>query len=73
MKKIILVLFLAVAIISCSDAKPNTTNVAVKASVDSFVSNWEHNWNKHDSADVRNMFLADAVLIDDDLVTTIAD
>lgn len=65
MKKIILVLFLAVAIISCNDAKPNTTNITVKAPVDSFVCNWEHNWNKHDSAD--------AVLIDDDLVTTIAD
>ena len=73
MKKIILILLLAIAIISCNEAQPNTTNITVKAPVDSLISNWENNWNKHDSAGVRNMFLADAVLIDDDLVTTNAD
>ena len=68
MKKIITVLLVA-TIFSCNQTSTNTTGTNVKVPVDSLIKNWENNWNNHDSAGVRNMFLADAILVDDNLVT----
>ena len=73
MKTIITVLFFTTVILACNQAPKNTTYNNVKAPVDSLITNWENNWNKHDSAGVRNMFLADAVLIDDNLINANAD
>ncbi len=69
MKKIITVTFLVTTLFSCNQTSSNTKSTITKALVDSLILNWENNWNKHDSAGVRNMFLADAILIDDNLVT----
>ena len=69
MKQITAVLILAFTIFSCKQAEINTRNNNVKAPVDSLITNWENSWNKHDSAGVRNMFVADAILVDDNLVT----
>ena len=73
MKTIITVLFFTIAILACNQSPTNTTNNNVKAPVDSLITNWENNWNKHDSAGVRNMFLEDAILVDDNLITATAD
>lgn len=70
MKKTIAALGLITILFSCKDAQKTSTIVATKAPVDSLVTNWENNWNKHDSAGVRNMFVDDAILVDDNLVTT---
>lgn len=32
--------------------------------------NWENNWNRHDSAGIRDLFVSDALLIDDNLIAT---
>ncbi len=60
---------LMVCSIVCSCNQPNSKEVESKAPVDSLISNWENSWNKHDSAGVSNMFLSDALLIDDQLIT----
>ena len=70
MKKTIAALGLITILFSCKEAEKTATIVVTKATVDSLVSNWENNWNKHDSAGVRNMFVDDAILVDDNLVTT---
>ena len=67
------VLFFTTIIYSCNQTAANTSNASAKAPVDSLISNWDNNWSKHDSAGVRNMFLQDAVLVDDNLVTTNVD
>ncbi len=69
MIKTITALFFTTMIYSCNQTSANTSNTTDKAPVDSLIANWENNWNKHDSAEVRNMFLADAVLVDDNLIT----
>ena len=68
MKQITAVLILAFTMFSCNQAAINTKNNSVKAPIDSLVTNWENNWNKNDSTGVRNMFIADALLVDDNLV-----
>ena len=70
MKNILTVLLLATLFSSCNQAAINTTDKGIKAPVDSLITNWENNWNKHDSAAVRNMFAANAILVDDNLVTS---
>ena len=70
MKKIPLLLLAIITIYSCNEKSVKATDKSVKAPIDSLISNWENSWNKHDSASARNMFLPDAVLIDDNLVTT---
>ena len=69
MKKIPLLLLAIITIYSCNETSVKATDKSVKAPIDSLISNWENNWNKHDSAGIRNMFLADAILADDNLVT----
>jgi len=73
MKQITALLILASTIFSCNQPSKNTTGNNEKVLVDSLITNWENNWNKHDSTAVRNMFLVDAVLVDDNLVTVNAD
>ena len=69
MKKLIPALFVAATLFSCNSQNTiKTTDATVKAPIDSLIINWENSWNNHDSAGVRNMFLADALLIDDNLV-----
>ena len=70
MKKIIAALGCATILFSCNEADKKGNSVATKAPVDSLVTNWGNNWNKHDSAGVRNMFVDNAILVDDNLVTT---
>lgn len=69
MKNILITLGLMTILFSCKDEKKNSSEFVKKAPVDSLITNWEKNWNNHDSAGVRNMFMADAVLVDDNLVT----
>lgn len=69
MKISLLLVLIPITFFSCNQTAQKTPENNVKAPIDSLISNWENNWNKHDSAAVRNMFLADAVLIDDNLVT----
>ena len=52
--------------ISCK--QPTTPESTSKAPVDSLISAWENAFNKHDSIGVRDMFLTDALLIDDNIV-----
>jgi len=66
MKKILFALFASSMFISCK--QPAAVIPTVKAPIDSLVNNWSNSWNNHDSAAVRNMFTADALLIDDNLV-----
>lgn len=68
MKITLLLVLITITIFSCNQTSSKTTESNVKPPIDSLISNWEISWNKHDSAGVRNMFLADAVLIDDNLV-----
>lgn len=70
MKKIPLLLLVIITIFSCNETPVKATDKSVKAPIDSLISNWENSWNKHDSAGVSNMFLPEAVLIDDNLITT---
>ena len=47
----------------------HATKVAlVKAPVDSLITSWSNSWNDHDSAAVRNLFMADALLLDNNLI-----
>ena len=73
MKQITTVLILAFTMFSCNQPSKNITGNNQKAPVDFLITNWENNWNKHDSTGVRNMFLADALLVDDNLVAVNAD
>lgn len=71
MRKNLAVLLLTGIIFSCN--QPATKTVIAKAPVDSLISNWNKSWNNHDSAGVRNLFTADALLIDDNLIALNAD
>lgn len=73
MKKIIAFLSLIIILFACNNAEKNTPIVAAKAPIDSLITNWETSWNQHDSTAVRNMFMEDALLVDDNLVTKNAD
>ena len=67
MKKILTILAMTGILFSCSQPSTTTSSVA-KAPIDSLISNWQNNWNNHDSAGVCNMFTADAVLVDQELL-----
>ena len=66
MKKLIAALILTTMLFSCNQSSTQTTQK--NAPVDSLVTNWENAWNNHDSAAVRNLFAADALLIDNNLI-----
>jgi ketosteroid isomerase-like protein len=68
MKLILAVLIVVIFISSCNQPSPQAG--ISKAPVDSLILEWENSWNKHDSAGVRNSFLPDALLIDDNLIAT---
>ena len=70
MKTATWLLIISTIIFSCNQASITKTEAPVKASVDSLISNWYNNWNKHDSAALKNMFLDNTVLVDDNLVMT---
>jgi hypothetical protein len=53
--------------VSCQQSI-NTT--IVKAPVDSLVANWNDSWNNHDSISVRNLFVENAILTDDNIIAT---
>jgi ketosteroid isomerase-like protein len=67
MKKIITVLAMIGILFSCKQPSSNIAIVA-KAPIDSLIAEWQKNWNNHDSSGVCNMFVADAVLIDQELL-----
>jgi ketosteroid isomerase-like protein len=58
----------AAIIFSCNQSMSSQTD-NLKAPVDSLISNLLTSFNRHDSTGIRNLFLADALLIDDNLVT----
>lgn len=68
MRTIISVIFVTGILFSCQ--QPGAVVSVTKAPVDSLINNWCKSWNEHDSAAVQNLFLPDALLIDDDLIAT---
>ena len=66
MKKILASLIVTAMLFSCNQSSTQTT--LVKVPVDSLITNWGNVWNNHDSAGVSNLFAADPLLIDDDLI-----
>lgn len=66
MKKILMALLVTGTIVSCN--QPSGNIIVQKAPIDSLIINWNNSWNNHDSAAVRNLFAADALLIDDNLI-----
>jgi len=66
MKKILISFIAAGMLISCKQPSPDAT--IIKAPIDSLIANWSNSWNNHDSAGVRNLFVADALLTDDKLI-----
>jgi ketosteroid isomerase-like protein len=67
MKKISTVFFVGtVLILSCN--QPAKETAISKAPVDSLITNWSKAWSNNDSAAVSNLFTADALLIDDNLI-----
>ena len=74
MKKIIAAFIVIGTIFSCTQpSSEKTLSLTAKSPVDTLIRGWENNWNRHDSAAVRNMFATDAILIDDNLVLNGAD
>lgn len=71
MKKIFTFLVLATVLLSCAQAPSPQTEE--KAPIDELVANWRNNWNNHDSVGVRNMFLEDALLIENEIICLNAD
>ncbi|MBC7534176.1 MAG: hypothetical protein H7258_00605 [Ferruginibacter sp.] len=69
MKKLILLVVITTMLISCDQPLPAAA-IIVKSPVDSLITNWSNTWNNHDSAGVRNMFVGDALVIDDNLVAS---
>jgi ketosteroid isomerase-like protein len=67
MKKIFPTLVALVSIFSCQQPSSSSANV-IKAPIDSLINNWAVGWSNHDSAAVRNLFMADALLIDDNYI-----
>jgi len=70
MKKIFYVL-LIVSLFSCAPNKEQMKEM--KAPIDDLIQNWVDNWNNHDSVAVRNMFLEDAILIENKIICKNAD
>lgn len=68
MKELLTSFILTCILFSCNQGPADT--VIVNAPVDSLISNWSNAWNNHDSAGAINLFTADALLIDDNLVAT---
>lgn len=68
MKKILSLSALALILFSCS--RPTAQSVISKAPIDSLIANWGNSWSNHDSAVVSNLFTANALLIDDNLIGT---
>jgi len=52
-------------IASCTKPTETTT---ITPPVDSLITEWAKSWNSHDSLGVRNMFEADGILVDDNIV-----
>jgi ketosteroid isomerase-like protein len=70
MKKILVCAIVSI-IVSCQQR--STAPAVVKAPVDSLITNWSNSWNDHDSASVRNLFMADALLLDNNLIANNTD
>ncbi|NPD47340.1 MULTISPECIES: hypothetical protein [unclassified Lentimicrobium] len=39
-----------------------------KAPIDTLIANWENNWNQHNAHGLKNMFLEDVILIENDII-----
>lgn len=72
MKPLFTILISSVIIFSCTQPSPPAA-VNTKAPIDSLINNWAGSWSNHDSAAVRNLFLPDALLIDDNYIGANAD
>jgi ketosteroid isomerase-like protein len=66
MRQYSILLFGLVLITSCN----RSTDIATKqlSPVDSLICEWTTNWNNHDSIAIKNMFDADVILIDDNMI-----
>jgi len=71
MKKILTCIIVSAIWSSCQQRAIEV--VFVKAPVDSLITNWSDSWNDHDSAGVRNLFMADALLLDNNLIANNTD
>ena len=72
MKQIFIVLFLAGFLLSFKEPTPKPTT-ASKAPVDLLIAKLRNGWNDHDSTTIRNLFVSDAILIDEDIIAMNAD
>lgn len=68
MKNIFIAFIMTAILFSCKQQSPETA--ITKAPVDSLIANWSNSWNNHDSAAVSNLFVADALLIDNNLIAS---
>lgn len=67
MKKFFLVPVSVCIIMACQHQDPD---LIIDSPVDSLVLNWARNWNNHDSVALMQMFDEDAVLFDNNIVTS---
>ena len=72
MKKVLLALFVAGILFSCKQPTPTVVAV-VKAPIDSLIGNFIKAWNTQDSAAIRNLFVNDALLINEEVIATNGD
>jgi len=66
MKKILMSLLVTGILFSCKESSSNTADA--KAPINSLITTWEKTWNDHDSTGVRNLFMEDALVIDDNII-----
>lgn len=66
MKNLIILLLLSGFAFSCNTLEKEAP--VEFAPVDELIQNWVDNWNNHDSIGVRNMFLDNAILIENKII-----
>jgi ketosteroid isomerase-like protein len=66
MRQISILFFGLFLLTSCNKISNSATNQL--SPVDSLIGEWIKNWNNHDSIAVKNMFDADVILIDDNMI-----
>jgi ketosteroid isomerase-like protein len=68
MKKTIMLLFVIGIFFSCNRSTVNKPVIAQAAPVDSLIDNWNKSWNNHDSTAISNLFDAEVLVIDGQLI-----
>ena len=65
MKNIIITGCITYLLIACQITSKEVTE---ESSIDSLITNWENNWNNHDSTAIKNMYDNDVVFFDGNIV-----